>query len=86
MRHQQTQAQDRAFRVRLQDARHQLESLVRDNAPRQAKERTRLTSLEISAVTVILNELHRLNLAVSSQQRALEAIRRARTQGKKVRK
>jgi hypothetical protein len=54
--------------IAVEKARHQLEAIVLDAAKYPASERTRITWVEVLCIQTILDELHRLNLAVSLQR------------------
>ena len=73
----------------IQQARHRLETLWADTALHQTRTRRHITTEERAAIRLILDELHRLNKAVSAQEAALRAARlraarlRIRKAGKK---
>ena len=57
---------------RIEEARHRLEALHADTQPEET--RGYITKQERAAIRAILNELHRLNLAVSEQRKTLKSI------------
>lgn len=56
----------------VEEARHRLQVLAIDTTLAGDREIRRLTLSENEAIAAILAELHRLNIAVSSQRKTLE--------------
>jgi hypothetical protein len=63
--------ENRQFHVAVDAARHQLEMLVSDAKTQRDGHEHRITRLEVTAITLILAELHRLHLALQAQRRTI---------------
>jgi hypothetical protein len=57
--------------MRIDDARHRLEVLQADTVTETQREHRRLSATERLAVIILLEELHRLHLAISEQGKTL---------------
>lgn len=56
----------------LEQARHRLEVLAADTVMESQRDIRRITATERTDLILVLGELHRLNVAVSEQRKALE--------------